>query len=67
KDITVDTKAELAKFPDSAQVSDFAQTAVAWAAKNKIMGNAGVLSPAAQVTRAEVAAMAVNFQPEKMK
>lgn len=67
KDITVDTKAELAKFPDSAQVSDFAQTAVAWAAKNKIMGNAGVLNPAAQVTRAEVAAMAVNFQPEKMK
>ncbi|MEG1751040.1 MAG: S-layer homology domain-containing protein [Raoultibacter sp.] len=66
KDITVDTKAELAKFPDSAQVSDFAQTAVAWAAKNKIMGNAGVLNPAAQVTRAEVAAMTVNFQPEKM-
>ena len=39
---------------------------VAWAKANKIMGNGGFINGTGNITRAEVAAMAVNYQPEKL-
>ena len=59
-----DEDAVLAEFPDGASVSDWAEEAVAWAADAEIMGNNGSLTPAKAITRAEVAAMAVNYQPD---
>ena len=59
-----DEDAVLAEFPDGASVSDWAEEAVAWAADAEIMGNNGSLTPGKAITRAEVAAMAVNYQPE---
>ncbi|MBM6906753.1 S-layer homology domain-containing protein [Collinsella tanakaei] len=66
KDISVDADAVLAEFPDGSQVSDWAEGVVAWAADSEIMGNGGVINPQSQITRAEVAAMAVNYQPENV-
>lgn len=66
-DTTVTNPEEiLAKFPDGSQVSSWFAEVVAWAADNRIMGNAGYLAPQASITRAEVAAMAVNFQPDPL-
>ena len=54
-------------FPDGSSVSRLGPlTLVAWAADADIMGNGGKLNPGSDITRAEVAAMAVNFQPEKI-
>ena len=40
---------------------------VAWAKANGIMGNNGAaLDGTGNITRAQVAAMAVNYQPEKL-
>ena len=64
KDVNVDADAVLAKFPDGSQVSDWAEGVVAWAADSDIMGNGGFIAPQSQITRAEVAAMAVNYQPD---
>lgn len=67
KDIAVeDVAAVLASMPDGAKVSDWAKDSVAWAVSNKYMGNGGVIAPLGNITRAEVAAMAVNFQPKKL-
>lgn len=66
KDVSVDADKVLAGFPDGSSVSDWAADAVAWAADADIMGNGGKLNPGSDITRAEVAAMAVNFQPEKI-
>ena len=66
KDVSVDADKVLAEFPDGSSVSDWAADAVAWAADADIMGNGGKLNPGSDITRAEVAAMAVNFQPEKI-
>ena len=66
KDVSVDADKVLAEFPDGASVSDWAAGAVAWAAGADIMGNGGKLNPGSDITRAEVAAMAVNFQPSKV-
>ena len=66
KDVSVDADKVLAEFPDGSSVSDWAANAVAWAADADIMGNGGKLNPGSDITRAEVAAMAVNFQPEKI-
>ena len=63
----VDVAAALASKPDGAKVSGWAREGVAWAVQNKVMGNGGVIDPLATVTRAETAAMAVNFQPEFIK
>lgn len=62
----VDVAAALASKPDGSKVSDWARDAVAWAVQNEIMGNGGVIDPLSSVTRAETAAMAVNFQPESV-
>lgn len=63
-----DVAAVLDARPDGATVSDWAEESVAWAVSNKYMGNAadGVINPLGNITRAEVAAMAVNFQPTKL-
>jgi hypothetical protein len=60
---------ELAKYTDGTTVCDWAQAAVAWASENEIMtGYAGttVLDPEGAVTRAQVAKMAVTYQPKKL-
>ena len=51
----------LAALPDAAQVSDYAKESVAWAVENKLMGNGGVVNPAASITRAETACMVYNY------
>lgn len=66
-DVAVDdVDGALAEFGDGAQVSDWARAEVAWAVENGVMGNGGYLAPQDQITRAEVAAMAVNYQPAKL-
>jgi hypothetical protein len=60
---------ELAKYTDGTTVCDWAQAAVAWASENEIMtGYAGttVLDPEGAVTRAQVAKMAVTYQPKAL-
>ncbi len=54
----------LSKITDVGTISEFALTDVAWAVANKVMGNGGTVNAAAPLTRAEAAAMAVNYQPE---
>ena len=56
----------LGSFADAGQVADWAEESVAWAVDNKIMGNNGSIDPTSDISRAEVAAMAVNYQPEKI-
>ncbi len=46
--------------------SAWAKQNVAWAKANKIMGNGGFINGTGNITRAEVAAMAVNYQPEAL-
>ena len=53
----------LAALPDASSVSGWATENVAWAVENGIMGNGGLVNAGANITRAEVAAMAVNYQP----
>ena len=56
---------DLAKFADASQVSGYAKANVAWAAKNGyVNGQDGSFYPARTITRAEVAAVADNYQPE---
>ncbi|WP_290995177.1 S-layer homology domain-containing protein [Gordonibacter sp.] len=61
-----DIDAVLAKYTDGTQVSDYAKESVAWACDKKIMGNGGLIMPQNTITRAEVAAMAVNYQPKPL-
>ncbi|MBQ9955524.1 MAG: S-layer homology domain-containing protein [Eggerthellaceae bacterium] len=61
-----DADAVLATMPDGAKVSGWAKECVAWAVDNKIIGNGGVINPQAKITRAEAAAIAVNYQPAKI-
>ena len=56
----VDVDEVLDDYTDGASVSDWAKESVAWAAKNKIMGKTGSITPASMITRAEAAAMAVD-------
>ncbi len=47
--------------------SAWAKANVAWAKANGIMGNNGsAIDGTGNITRAQVAAMAVNYQPEKL-
>lgn len=63
-----DADESLAGFPDSASVSDWAEEAVAWAVEADVIhGYAdGTLRPSGNITRAEAAAMAANYQAEKL-
>jgi hypothetical protein len=56
----------LAKYADGTAVANWAQTYVAWAIENEIMGvNTTVLNPTSSISRAEVTAMVVRYQPTK--
>ena len=54
----------LAKLPDADKASSWAVESLEWAVDQKIMGNGGTLDAASPITRAMVACMAVNYQPE---
>ena len=58
---------ELSKLSDADTVSAWAKDAVNWAVSNKVMGNGGYVAATSNITRGEVAAMAVNYQPEAIK
>ena len=66
-DVSVDVDAVLAEYPDGDKVSGWARTAVAWAADRGVSGNNGSLNPQGVITRSEVAAMTVNYQPEAVE
>ena len=51
---------------DAGTVSAWAKDVVNWAVSEKVMGNGGFVAGQARITRAEVAAMGVNFQPETL-
>ena len=51
---------------DAGTVSAWAEDAVNWAVSEKVMGNGGFVAGQSRITRAEVAAMGVNFQPEAL-
>ena len=53
----------LDEYADAGTVSDWARGAVAWAVENEVMGNNGSVMGQNKITRGEVAAMAVNYQP----
>jgi hypothetical protein len=55
------TSAILANYPDGDAVSDWAKTAVAWAAENHIVGGNGILNPAGNANRAEMAQIIMNM------
>lgn len=68
-DVSADVNAELAKYSDGAAVTEFAREAIAWASEDGIMqgiGDTGVMAPQDNVTRAQVAKMAVVYQPAKL-
>ena len=56
----------LDKYADADQVSAFARGTVAWAVEEGVMGGAANLMPTSEVTRADVAVMAVNYQPASL-
>ena len=58
---------DLSSFEDASSVSGWATEVVEWAVENGVLGNGGFLAGDAQITRAEVAAMAVNYQPKPVK
>jgi len=49
------------RYPDGGNVSDWARTAVAWAAENHIVGGNGKLNPAGNANRAEMAQIIMNM------
>ena len=53
----------LAGISDGPSTSDWAKASVAWAVENEVMGRGGFVNPFGTASRAEVAAMAVNYQP----
>ena len=61
-DVSVeDADKVLSSMSDGASVSDWAKGSVAWAVENEIMGNAGFVNALSDITRAETAAMVVNY------
>ena len=57
----------LAAYADGAAVPAWCKDAVAWAVKNEVFGGYSVLNPDGDITRAEMAKMAVAFQAEPLK
>ena len=53
--------AVLAGYPDGGNVSDWARTAVAWAAENHVVGGNGTLNPVGNANRAEMAQIIMNM------
>ena len=63
EDTTVeDADKVLGTVSDGSAVSDWAKGSVAWAVENEIMGNAGFVNAFSDITRAETAAMVVNYK-----
>ena len=60
------TADELSKLADAGTVDGWARDAVNWAVANKVMGNGGYVAGTSDIKRAEVATMAVNYQPENV-
>lgn len=59
-------RADLSRYPDADEVSEFAKEAMEWAvAKNLIEGNKGMLVPFGGANRAECAALIMRFQELK--
>ena len=57
--------ADISAYADASSVSDWATSFVKWAVGADVMGqNTDVLAPGKDVSRAEVAAMAVRYQPK---
>ncbi len=65
-DFTAADEGALDGMSDANTVSDWATDNVAWAVENGVMGNGGFVAGQSNITRAEVAAMAVNYQPEAL-
>ena len=68
---TVDTKA-LENFPDTKEVSDWAEEAMQWAVTNKVMqgkkaSKGNILDPKGEATRAECAQMIRNMLENTVK
>ncbi len=62
-DVTVeDADKVLSSMSDGSSVSEWAKGSVAWAVENEIMGNAGFVNAFNDITRAETAAMVVNYK-----
>lgn len=62
-----DVATVLASKTGGKDVSNWAKESVAWAVSNEYMGNGSIgIAPLNTVTRAEVAAMAVAYQPEPL-
>ena len=60
--------ADLSGYTDAASVSDWAEQAVAWAVEAGVFGQGtDALRPSDPISRAEVAAMAVRLQPERVE
>ena len=55
----------LSSVSDGSSVSGWAKESVAWAVDNGIMGNAGFVNAFKDITRAETAAMVVNYKAAK--
>ena len=62
-DVSVeDADKVLSSMSDGSAVSGWAKGSVAWAVENGIMGNAGFVNAFSDITRAETAAMVVNYK-----
>ena len=59
--VSGEVDAVLAGYPDGGNVSDWARTAVAWAAENHVVGGNGKLNPAGNANRAEMAQIIMNM------
>ena len=59
--VSGDVSAVLAGYPDGGNVSDWARTAVAWAAQNGVVGGNGTLNPVGNANRAEMAQIIMNM------
>ena len=59
--VSGDVNAVLAGYPDCGNVSDWARTAVAWAAENHVVGGNGKLNPVGNANRAEMAQIIMNM------
>ena len=59
--VSGEVDAVLAGYPDGNAVSDWARTAVAWAAENRVVGGNGKLNPAGNANRAEMAQIIMNM------
>ena len=63
----VSGRADLSGYADEAAVSGWAADAVAWAVESGVFGQGTeTLRPSDPISRAEVAAMAIRLQPEKL-